>query len=71
MKPTMTSDKNRPGVPDPMLMRVPEAAAALAISPRLLWELTNRREIPSVRYGRMLRYDPDDLREWIEKNKKR
>ena len=48
-----------------LLVRPEEAAQALAISPRKLWELTKRREIPAVRFGRMVRYDIEDLRKWI------
>ena len=52
-----------------LLLRPAEAAEALAISPRKLWELTDRREIPSVRIGRSVRYDPGDLRRWINEQK--
>ncbi len=48
-----------------LLLRPEEAAQALAICPRKLWELTKRREIPTVRFGRMVRYDVEDLRKWI------
>ena len=50
---------------EPLLLRVPEAAKVLAISPRKLWELTNCGDIPCVRIGRAVRYDPRDLRDWI------
>ncbi len=51
------------------LLRPRDAARALAISPRLLWSLTNRGEIPVVRIGRAVRYDPHDLRRWIDEQK--
>ena len=54
-----------------LLLRPAEAAEALAVSPRKLWELTNRGVIPSVRIGRCVRYDPGDLRRWINKQKPR
>ncbi len=58
-------------IPDnPLLLRARRAAEILAISPRKLWELTNRGEIPCVRIGRAVRYDPNDLAFWIEKSKK-
>jgi len=53
----------------PLLWKPDEAARSLAISPRKLWAMTNTGEIPSVRLGRAVRYDPADLREWIERNK--
>ena len=48
-----------------LLLRPEEAAQALAISPRKLWDLTKRGEILAVRFGRVVRYDIDDLRKWI------
>ena len=50
----------------PILLRTPEAASLLAISPRTLWELTNRVEIPCLRIGRAVRYAVDDLEQWVK-----
>jgi excisionase family DNA binding protein len=52
-----------------LLVTAAEAAKALAISPRKLWALTQSGEIPCVRIGRAVRYDPTDLRTWIEARK--
>ncbi len=52
-----------------LLLTSPEAAKALAISARTLWTLTKRGEIPSVKIGRAVRYDPADLRAWIDARK--
>jgi excisionase family DNA binding protein len=46
-----------------------EAAQALTISERKLWSLTNEGSIPCVRIGRAVRYDPADIRAWIESQK--
>jgi predicted DNA-binding transcriptional regulator AlpA len=43
----------------------------LALSPRLLWTLTNTGEMPCVRIGRTVRYDPAELRAWVEAHKTR
>lgn len=51
----------------PMLLTAKEAARTLSISPRKLWELTNCSEIPCVRIGKLVRYTPDDLQDWINK----
>ena len=53
------------------LLRSKDAAGLLAISPRKLWELANRGEIRCVRIGRSVRFDMDDLRDWVEKRKRR
>ncbi len=42
-----------------------EAAEALSLSQRTLWTLTDARDVPCVRIGRLVRYDPQALREWI------
>ena len=54
---------------DVLLLNARDAARALSISTRKLWELTNCREIPSVRIGRRVLYDPSDLRAWVDKQK--
>lgn len=51
------------------LWKVREAAEYLAISRRKLWSLTVCGEIKSIRIGRAVRYDPDDLKAWVEKRK--
>jgi predicted DNA-binding transcriptional regulator AlpA len=56
--------------PTPMLLTVRLAAAALSVSERTLWAISAPRgPIPVVRIGRSVRYDPGDLREWLEAQK--
>lgn len=50
--------------PEPILVDAAEAARILSISPRHLWELTNRGEIPCVRTGRRVLYSVETLRAW-------
>lgn len=52
-----------------LLLRPHEAAAALSISERALWTLTATGKLSAVRIGRSKRYDPADLRAWIESQK--
>jgi excisionase family DNA binding protein len=57
-----------------LLLTAKQAAAALAVSPRTLWELTARGELPALRLpgrgkARMLRYAVDDLKAWIARTK--
>jgi predicted DNA-binding transcriptional regulator AlpA len=58
-----------------LLLKGREAAEALGISERTLWELTAREEIPVIRIpgrgkeARSLRYDVADLRAWIDRQK--
>lgn len=55
---------------DALLLTEKQAAVMLSISPRKLWELRMCGEIPHVRMGRSVRYDPDDLRDWIKASKR-
>ncbi len=42
-----------------------DAARALGISPRTLWELRTRGEVPYRRIGRRVLYSVDALRAWL------
>ena len=53
-----------------LLLTPPQTAQALAISPRKLWAMTDSGEIPCIRLGRSIRYDPADLLAWIAAKKK-
>jgi excisionase family DNA binding protein len=48
------------------LINARAAAAALSISARTLWSLTNRGDLPHVRCGRRVLYAPADLAAYIE-----
>jgi excisionase family DNA binding protein len=50
-----------------LLLTPSEAAAALRISPRLLWSKTKLGEIPCVRIGKAVRYSAAALQEWIDR----
>lgn len=64
----MTNEK-RPAI-EPLALRAPEAAAALGISERALWTLTNCGDVPSVRIGRSITYPVASLRAWLEQRAK-
>jgi excisionase family DNA binding protein len=64
--PDETMDTGRAGVATslgmaPVLLSVPEAAAALGIGRTLLWELIRRGEVPNVRLGRRVLVARSDL----------
>lgn len=52
-----------------LLLTTKQAAKALAISERTLWELTRRGEIRRIKIGASVRYDPRDLQAWIDAKK--
>ena len=51
---------------DALLLKPIAAARLLAISPRTLWALTKKDEIPHIRLGNCLRYDVKKLREFLD-----
>jgi len=55
-----------------LLLKPREAAQALSLCEKSLYNLTKRSEIPAVRFGphgRTVRYDVEDLKAWIRNNK--
>jgi len=57
-----------------LLLTARQAAEALAISPRTLWELTARGELPALRIpgrgrARAIRYAVEDLQRWIQRTR--
>jgi hypothetical protein len=55
-----------------LLVKPPDAARMLDVSPRKLWAMTFEETpgLPYVRCGRLVRYSPDDLRRWIDVQRK-
>ena len=51
--------------PPRLALRAAEAAAALGIGRRLLWQQTNARVIPCVRIGRAVVYPVAVLEKWL------
>ena len=66
---------NEPSLPDPrptrrhvpalLALRPRDAAKALGISERLLWQLTREGAIPSVKVGRCTLYPVAILEKWL------
>ncbi len=53
-----------------LLFDIKQAANVLQISERTLWSFTTPRgSLPCVRIGKSVRYDPADLKAWINSNK--
>ena len=63
---TVATNRDEPETPC-LAMRPREAARALGISERLLWEWTNAGFVPHVRLGRAILYPTDSLRDWLRR----
>lgn len=50
-----------------LLLTSRETAKALSTSEKTLYTLTKQGDIPAVRFGRSVRYDLEDLRQWIKR----
>ena len=50
---------------EPLLLDSRAAAKSLGVSTSTLWNYTKSGEIPSVKIGRSVRYDPVDLKSWM------
>ena len=53
-----------------LALRAKEVAHSLGICERKVWELTNRGLLPHFRIGTSVRYTVDDLRQFMEDQKK-
>jgi excisionase family DNA binding protein len=49
-----------------LALRPVEAARALGISPRTLWQWTRTRQVPCIRIGKVVRYPYAALKAWLE-----
>lgn len=47
-----------------------DAAKLLGISERTLWDLTKKREITHVKIGQRVKYAPEDLQKFIDRNRR-
>jgi len=61
-----SSSRTKPETPL-LAMRLREAAKALCISERLLWEWTDRGVVPHLRLGKVILYPVDSLKEWLKR----
>lgn len=57
--------KHPPDNVAPLALRPKQAARALGIGTRKLWEMTNRGLIPCVRFGRAVTYPVAELERWL------
>jgi len=55
----------------PLLLSPRQAARALSVSEKTLYNYTKSGDIPVVRLGRSVRYSVDDLKQWIQRASER
>lgn len=57
------------GVVERLLLNEKQASEALNLSPRTLFNLRQRGEIPYKRFGKAIRYSLSDLQRWVDANR--
>jgi len=65
----MNNPPNNPTI-EPLLDSK-QAAHLLGIGVRKMWSLQIGGDIPCLRIGRAVRFDPADLRRWIDRQKRK
>ncbi len=56
--------------PTECLLSYDDAGKMLGVTGRTVYSLVKSGELPAVRFGRSVRIDPADLREFIDKSKR-
>lgn len=51
--------------PEPLLVDAPEAARLLGVSQRTVWTYANTGRIPTIRFGKRVKFSVEALRAWI------
>jgi excisionase family DNA binding protein len=55
----------------PRLLDIAGVAEHLAVSERHVRRLVAERRIPYVKWGHLLRFDPDEVAEWLDASRRR
>jgi len=48
------------------LLKAKDVAELLSVKPSRVYELARRGLLPCVRLGRNVRFDPEQIRQWVE-----
>jgi excisionase family DNA binding protein len=51
------------------LLNITEVADVLGVDVRHVRRLVHERRIPFIKWGHLLRFDPDEIRGWIDQNR--
>lgn len=56
--------------PLPRLLTITEIAEVLGVEPRHIRRLVQERRIPYIKWGHLLRFDPDEIRPWLDRHRR-
>ena len=54
----------------PALLTVAEVAERLGVQVRHVRRLVAERRIPYIEWGHLIRFDPDDIEQWLDGNRR-
>lgn len=57
---------NDPGQPPKQLLNITQVAHLLNVEVRHVRRLVHERRIPFIKWGHLLRFDPDEIQEWVD-----
>ena len=69
----MTTDERIPtrAIRRPKLLTLKQVADQLSVNERHVRRLVAERRIPYVKWGHLLRFDPDEIAEWLDGGRRR
>ena len=62
----MTLPESTSPSPIPELLDITDLAKSLRVNARHIRRLVHERRIPFIKWGHLIRFDPDEVREWID-----
>jgi excisionase family DNA binding protein len=65
----MTATHHDPGDELPRLLNITDLADHLGVNVRHIRRLVHERRIPFIKWGHLIRFDPRDVRTWLEANR--
>ena len=65
---TTTHTNHRHRLPD--LLDITEVARHLGVNVRHVRRLIAERRIPFIKWGHLIRFDPDEIADWLERNRR-
>jgi excisionase family DNA binding protein len=57
-------------VPLPRLVDIPQLAAHLGVKERHVRRLVAERRIPFIKWGHLIRFDPEEVAEWLDRSRR-
>ncbi|MDQ6662315.1 MAG: helix-turn-helix domain-containing protein [Chloroflexota bacterium] len=60
------AQRKKQSTAQPLLLTVPDVAIQLGVCPATVYNLMNRKGLPSVKVGSMRRISPESLQKWLK-----